>query len=122
MPKKAQTKKPKKSSIVDVDCLLKASDKAIFIDWNNETYVGSKALLHKLINGTLKRKDKKSAKSIPVSIKTDDGFSEDNVFLTKKNNAVYFVPNEGEVLITSVEDIKKLLDGEWTYVKFGMFQ
>lgn len=128
MTKKTATKKTKQTTvsekeIVDVNCIINKSDKAVYINWNNETYVGSRNLLQQLADGTLTKQDGTKAKAIPLSLKTDDGLQNlDKVFLTVKGKAVYFVPDEKTFLITSLDDIVKLLNDEFHYVKMGMFK
>jgi len=119
------TKKQQKqeTTIKDVECYIRTGGKGVFINWNDETYITNSETLGKLVDGTLKTQKGKKAKSVRLGLKTDEGINNDvEVFLTKKGKAMYFVPNEGEVLITSVEDMKKLLDGKWEFVKMGMFQ
>ena len=56
MPK---AKKNKKSKIVDANCYVKLTEKAVFIDYEDQTYVGNREYLEKLIEGKLKTKEKK---------------------------------------------------------------
>ena len=122
MPSKSKSKKTKKSKIVDANCYVKLTEKAVFIEYEDETYVGNREYLEKLLEGKLKTKEKKKkAKSINLGLMEDDEIQETDVFLTKKGESMYFVPEEDQVLIAPISAFEKLIEGEWSYVRMGKF-
>lgn len=120
------------AKIVDVDCNVKIGKNALLIEYKNITYVTSKDLTQKLINGELKiktgtktRRKGSVSKSLRLNILRDGKIintSEDkSVFLTKKEKSFYVAIDE-ELLITPVSGVQKLLSGEWRYVKMGLIK
>jgi len=118
----AKNKKQKETTIEDVDCYINTSEKAVFIKWNDETYITNRELVEQLVEGRLKTKAGKKAKAVNLGIFTDEGINETDVFLTVKDKSVYFVPQEGKVMITALSLMKELLMGKTDSVRMGMFK
>jgi hypothetical protein len=118
---KMQNKK-KNGKIVDVNCYVNLSENGCFINYEEETYITSRKLLEKLIEGTLKTQKKKKAKSIKLGFKDDGEIQDADVFLTIKGRCVYFVPYENEVLLAPLQHFKKLVNGEYSFVKMGKLE
>jgi len=123
---KQKNKKLNGKKIVTVDCNVRKGGKALIIEYTGITYITSQALLSKLLHGTLKTQKGKLSKSVQLGILEENGddkeiLSDTGVFLTKKGNALYFAPNDDELLVGSTDGFMKLLSGEWEYLKLGKF-
>lgn len=121
--KKQKPKNKKNGKIVQANCYVKLTDKACFIDLKDQSFITNRELLERLISGKLETSTHKKARSIRLGLITDDGIDNDiQVFLTKKDKSMYFVPEENEVYIAPLSDFEKLISREYRFVQMGKFE
>lgn len=126
--KKTKPKNNKEAKIVETTTEMRVSQKgtALLIRHGETTYITAISLVEKLLDGTLKTKDDKPQKSISLGIISKDGIDnpegENQVWLTKKNKCLYFVPEKDNVLVVPLSNVEKLLNGEYHETNFGRFE
>lgn len=124
MPKNNKPKKEASKTIVDTECNLKIRGKSLLVEYENVTYIAYKEFVEKLVNGKLTKQDGSTAKAIKLNILTEkDGIVEPkkDIFLTVKAKSFYIKIND-DLLIAPLDNLQKLVTGEYTWVKMGLFE
>lgn len=115
----------KKATIKDVDCILRTTEsgKGLLVEWNDDVYITNVDFLSQLIDGTLKTKKGKKAKSVRLGLLTDDGIeeTEPQLFLTLKGKSIYFSPEEDTLLIVPVSNVVSVISGKSSKTTMGEF-
>lgn len=115
----------KKGTIKDVDCILRttASGKGLLVEWNDNVYITNTDFLSQLIDGSLKTKKGKKAKSVRLGLLTEHGIeqTEPQLFLTLKGKSIYFSPEENVLLVVPVSNVASVISGESSKTNMGEF-